>query len=203
MSQGKFIVLEGGEGVGKTTQADLLVKKLQEVGRTATFIREPGGDEAAEKIRELLLDPSIHLEYEAEVLLFNAARTQTLAKVKALLDDGTDVVSDRSSLSTVVYQGYARGVNIEDVRSVCAFATHAAKPDLVLLLDAPLQKLSSRRQERGVNDRFEELGDDFHQKVRDGYIAEANLLNYPVVDASPSVNEVFEQIWQKVQPLIN
>lgn len=203
MSRGKFIVIEGGEGVGKTTQADLLIKELHKSGRQAKFIREPGGDPLAEKLRELLLDPNMSHEPETELLLFNAARIQTLVIVDQKLKKGIDVVSDRNMLSTIAYQGYGRGLELELVREICEIATRRVKPDVVLLLDAPAEVVNARRDNRGINDRFEQLGEDFHEKVRDGYRQEAQRLYLPVIDASPSVAEVFDSIWQTVQPLLN
>lgn len=203
MSKGKFIVLEGGEGVGKTTQADLLIKELQKAGRNVEFIREPGGDPLAEKLRELLLDPDMSHEPETELLLFNAARIQTLVIVDNKLQQGIDVVSDRNMLSTIAYQGYGRGLDLNLVRDVCEIATRRTKPDLVLLLDAPADVVNTRRDSRGVSDRFEQLGEDFHEKVREGYRKEAEKTNIPIIDASPPIEKVFDLIWQKVQPLIN
>lgn len=203
MSKGKFIVIEGGEGVGKTTQADLLIKELHSNGRKAEFIREPGGDPLAEKLRELLLDPNMSHEPETELLLFNAARIQTLVIVDQKLKQGIDVVSDRNMLSTIAYQGYARGLNLDLVREICEIATKRAKPDLVMLLDAPAEIVNARRDTRGTSDRFEQLGEDFHTKVREGYKKEAQLLNLPIIDASPSIDEVFKSIWQNVEPLLH
>jgi dTMP kinase len=203
MSRGKFIVLEGGEGVGKTTQADILLAKLKEHGRKAEFIREPGGDPLAEKLRELLLDPALSHEPETELLLFNAARIQTLVIVESKLNEGIDVVSDRNMLSTIAYQGYGRGLDLSTVRDVCELATKRVKPDLVLLLDAPAEVVNTRRDNRGISDRFEELGEDFHTKVREGYKVEAQILSIPIVDASPDIQEVAGLIWQKVEPLLH
>jgi len=203
MSKGKFIVIEGGEGAGKTTQADILIKKLQKVGRQAEFIREPGGDPLAEKLRELLLDPNIEHQPETELLLFNAARVQTLVIVENKLQQGIDVVSDRNMLSTIAYQGYARGLDLKLVREVCEIATKRVEPDLVILLDAPANIVNARRDNRGTTDRFEALGEDFHSKVREGYKSEAELLNIPIVDASPAIDEVAASIWQNVEPLLH
>lgn len=203
MSRGRFIVLEGGEGVGKTTQADLLLAKLKERGRKAEFIREPGGDPLAEKLRELLLDPDMSHEPETELLLFNAARIQTLVIVESKLNQGIDVVSDRNMLSTVAYQGYGRGLDLAMVREVCEFATRRVQPDIVLLLDAPAEVVNARRDNRGTSDRFEQLGEDFHTKVRQGYKTEAQLLNIPIIDASPGIEQVSDLIWQNVEPLLN
>lgn len=203
MSRGKFIVIEGGEGVGKTTQADLLIKELQKNGRKAEFIREPGGDLLAEKLRELLLDPHMSHEPETELLLFNAARIQTLVIVDQKLQQGVDVVSDRNMLSTIAYQGYGRGLDLDLVREICEIATKRVQPDLIMLLDAPADVVNARRDSRGTSDRFEQLGEDFHEKVREGYRKEAKRLNLPIVDASPSIEKVFDQIWQNVEPLLN
>lgn len=203
MSKGKFIVIEGGEGVGKTTQADLLIKKLLGVGRKAEFIREPGGDPLAEKLRELLLDPKLSHEPETELLLFNAARIQTLVIVASKLEQGIDVVSDRNMLSTIAYQGYGRGLDLAMVREVCELATTRVKPDIIILLDAPADVVNARRDNRGTSDRFEQLDESFHANVREGYKTEAQILDIPIVDASPAVDVVAEAIWQNVEPLLH
>lgn len=203
MSRGKFIVLEGGEGVGKTTQAELLINKLKGLGRKAEFIREPGGDPLAEKIRDLVLDPHLEHEPETELLLFNAARIQTLVIVKSKIYQGIDVVSDRNMLSTIAYQGYGRGLDLDTVREVCELATRHVKPDLLLVLDAPAEVVNKRRENRGTSDRFESAGETFHEKVRDGYRQEAKRLSLPIIDAGPAIDVVFDQIWQNVEPLIN
>jgi dTMP kinase len=202
VGRGRFIVLEGGEGVGKTTQINTLTKQLQAAGRTVEFVREPGGEPLAEKIRDLVLSPEYQPEPETEVLLFNAARVQTLAKVSQLLEEGSDVVSDRSHISSIVYQGHGHRMNLQKVRAICDFAIQKAKPDLILVLSAPAKVVNERRDTRGVTDRFEQMDEAFHERVRQGYLAEAERLGLPVIDASPTIEEITEQIWNQVKPLL-
>jgi dTMP kinase len=200
--KGRFIVIEGGEGVGKTTQVKILLEKLQSMGRTAEFVREPGGEPMAEEIRELLLDKDLDRTPETELFMFNAARIQTLHKVQDLLDRGTDVLSDRSYLSSLAYQGHGHQMDLEFVRAVCDLAIHSSKPDLIILLTAPASVVNARRDDRGVTDRFENMDENFHERVRTGYVEEAERLDLPIVDASPGINQITDEIWKHVEPLL-
>lgn len=200
MKQGKYITLEGGEGVGKTTQAKRLINRLASVGIRAEEVREPGGDEYAELLRTILLS-DVARSPESDVLTFNAARTQTLARIRKLQEKGTWAIVDRSSLSTLAYQGYGEGVDLEFTRLICDAVTKLCQPDLQLLLVAKTAELESRRAKRGVLDRFEQMDKGFHQRVNAGYLKEAKRLKIPIVDASGSLKEVEERIWKLVKPL--
>lgn len=196
------MVLEGSEGVGKTTQAARLVARLAARGIDADTIREPGGDPFAEAGRQLLLGP-IDRRPETEVLLFNATRAQVLlSKVQPALRRGRWVVADRGRLSTVAYQGYGHGVDLEWTRTVCATVSALCPPDLEVVLDVDPATARARRQARGVTDRFEALPDGFHQRVADGYRSEAAARALPVVDATGPEDVVEQQLWDVIAPLL-
>ena len=195
---GKYITLEGGEGVGKSTQASRLIKRLASVGVRAEEVREPGGDEYAEVLRTVLLS-DVPRNPESDVLVFNAARAQTIGRIRQLLDKGTWAIVDRSSLSTLAYQGYGEGVDLAFVRLICDAVTRLCKPDLQILLVASARELKQRREKRVILDRFEQMSDAFHRRVNAGYIKEAARLKIPVVDASGSEQQVAERIWEIVK----
>jgi len=199
---GRYVVLEGGEGVGKTTQAELLADRLRASGRTVEVLREPGGDPFAEAGRALLLG-DLPRTGEAEVLLFNALRAQVLlARVRPALEAGTWVVSDRSRLSTLAYQGYGHGVDIEWTRQVCDDTVALCPADLELVLHADESVTGPRRAGRGTTDRFEALDGAFHHRVVAGYLTEAEAAGIAVLDAAGSPDEVAERIWAHVAPLV-
>ncbi len=213
--RGMYIVLEGGEGVGKTTQLALLNQALEARGlRTAAF-QEPGGDVVGQVIRSILKaiddDPVVqHLfkgvPYEiharTELFLFNAARVQALEKSRPWLEAGTWLLADRSFISTLAYQGHGRGLNLERVRTICEFAIQDMQPDLILLLDSPLEMTRQRIKRRGGTDRIESAGDEVHQRIHEGYRIEAERLGIPIIQASGTIEEVHQQIWSHVEPLV-
>jgi dTMP kinase len=164
---GHFIVFEGGEASGKSTQAALLAESLG-----AVLTREPGGTAVGERVRQILLDPSVSdLDDRAEALLMAAARAQHVASViRPALAAGRDVVSDRFSGSSLAYQGYGRGLALSEVRSLSDWATGGLWPDLVILLEVPPRLASARlRGAGGSLDRVESAGDEFHRRVAEGF----------------------------------
>jgi dTMP kinase len=191
-----FISLEGVDGSGKSTQARLLVEAL---GDGTAAIREPGGTEAAERIRELLADPGVELEPLAELMLFLAARADLTERViRPALEAGRDVVADRFSDSSVAYQGAARGLGVGEVISLCDTATDGLWPDLTLLLRIdPREGLERADGE----DRFEQEGLGLQQAVAAAYeeIAQIARDRVVVVDASGSVEEVHERVMDAVR----
>jgi dTMP kinase len=200
--RGRYLVLEGGEGVGKTTQAAALGARLEAVGIDVVLIREPGGDPFAEAGRALLLG-ELPREPETEVLLFNALRAQVLiAHVEPALAAGRWVISDRNRLSTIAYQGYGHGLDLEWTRAVCATAADLCPPDLELVLHVDEATSVARRDARGTTDRFERLDAEFHRRVVAGYLSEAERSGVPVIDASPTVEAVTDAIWANVEPLL-
>lgn len=186
-----FISLEGVDGSGKSTQARLLVEAL---GPDTVSIREPGGTDAAERIRELLADPAVPLDPFAELLLFLAARADLTERViRPALEAGRDVVSDRFSDSSVAYQGAARGLGVGEVISLCDQATDGLWPDLTVLLTIDPEAGLGRA---GGEDRFESEGLELQRAVAAAYgeIAAIAPDRVVAVDASGSVEEVHERV---------
>jgi dTMP kinase len=191
-----FISLEGVDGSGKSTQAGLLAAAL---GPETVAIREPGGTEAAERIRGLLADPEMPLEPLAELLLFLAARADLTERViHPALEEGRDVVADRFSDSSVAYQGSARGLGVGEVISLCDRATDGLWPDLTVLLRIDPEKGLSRAD---GDDRFEAEGLELQRAVAAAYeeIAVIAADRVAVVDAEGSVEEVHQRVLAAVE----
>lgn len=194
--RGKFITLEGGEGSGKTTMISRLGSYFEEQGIPYVVTREPGGIEIAEKIRAIILDP-LHTAMDArtEALLYAAARSQHLAeKVEPALKEGKTVICDRFVDSSLAYQGYARGLGIENVWAINRFAIGELMPDVTLYLDiepeAGLARIDAH-DGREVN-RLDLESLEFHRKVREGYflLKEQFPERIRVIDASRQPDEV-------------
>jgi len=191
-----FISLEGVDGSGKSTQARLLVEAL---GSETVAIREPGGTDAAERIRGLLADPAVPLDPLAELLLFLAARADLTERViRPALEAGRDVVSDRFSDSSVAYQGAARGLGVGEVISLCDTATDGLWPDLTLLLKVDPEVGLGRA---AGEDRFESEGLELQRAVANAYEEIATIASdrVVVVDATGSVEEVHERVMAAVK----
>jgi dTMP kinase len=191
-----FISLEGVDGSGKSTQARLLVEAL---GAEAVAIREPGGTDAAERIRDLLADPVVALEPLAELLLFLAARADLTERViRPALEAGRTVVSDRFSDSSVAYQGAARGLGVGEVIGLCDTATDGLWPDLTLLLRVE-PELGLGRADGA--DRFESEGLDLQRAVAAAYEEIAIIASdrVVVIDADGTVDEVHERVMEAVR----
>ncbi len=193
MRPGRLVVLEGGEASGKSTQAALLAARLG-----AVLTREPGGTPVGEAIRCLLLDPAnAGLEPRAEALLMLAARAEHVAAlIEPSLRSGRDVVCDRFSGSTLAYQGWGRGLAVEDLRSLSAWASAGREPDLVVLLGVRAAVAAARQAGRGGGDRLEEAGREFFDKVEQGFAALAaeDPERWVVVDGEGTPEEVGERI---------
>lgn len=191
-----YVALEGAEGCGKSTQARRLAERID-----ALLTRETGGTEIGGRIREILHDTSVtDLAPRAEALLVAADRAQHLEQVVLpALDGGRHVVSDRSVYSTLAYQGFGRGVALDDLRRINGWAIRDRWPDLVVLLDADAEVLERRLQGREL-DRFEREADDFHTRVRDGFraLAAAEPSRWVIVDAAAPPEVVEEAIWAAV-----
>lgn len=169
---GLLVVLEGGEGVGKTTQWQRLADTLREVGLDVVAVREPGGTAAGDAIRALLLDPASTLAPATEALLFASSRAQLVRDViEPALARGAVVLVDRFLLSTYAYQGAGRGLPLEALRAVNAFATAGRAPDLTLLLSVPFARAQARATARGAADRMEREDRAFHIRVREAFEA--------------------------------
>ncbi|MEK5234107.1 dTMP kinase [Paenibacillus sp. FSL L8-0470] len=198
--EGFFITLEGGDGSGKTTVLGRVAAYLQNHSMPYRITREPGGIEIAEKIRSIILDPAhTAMDARTEALLYAAARSQHLAEVvEPALKDGITVLCDRFVDSSLVYQGYARGLGIEEVRSINRFAIGNRMPDLTFYLDVDPQVGLSRiaaNQEREVN-RLDLENMAFHQKVREGYqlVIASDPQRIVVLDANRPIHMVEQDI---------
>lgn len=204
--RGRFITLEGGEGVGKSTNVGFVAECLEAEGLEVIRTREPGGTARGEAIRSLLLDPSPQepLHVDAELLLMFAARAQHLAeKILPALARGAWVVCDRFTDATFAYQGGGRGVARERIAVLENFVQQGLSPDLTLLLDMPQeaakQRLESRLRDRHEQrDRFEREQGAFFQSVREAYLARAEEApeRFAVIDAQYALDEVQTQIRQ-------
>lgn len=167
--------------------------------------REPGGSEAAERLRDLVLDPQLTMDERTETLLYLAARADHLAKVvRPALAAGQVVLCDRFSDSTLVYQGFVRGLQLTELMQLNAFATGGLEPDLTLLLDGDPERLAARREERGVTDRFENEGLAFQIKVRQGFLelAKANTQRIRVIDALQQQQAVSADLVKELEALL-
>lgn len=172
MRSGKLVVIEGAEGVGKTTQVRRLCERLAKVAIPALCLREPGGTPLGDEIRHLLLDPAGDVTARAEALLFMASRAQLAERaIVPALREGTNVVLDRYFLATYAYQVAGRGLSEAEVRAANAFATGGLVPDVTLLLEMPVAEALARVERRGEPDRLEQSGRDFHQRVAAAFAA--------------------------------
>lgn len=195
---GHFIVLEGVDGVGKTTQVALLAEWLDALEVPYLLVREPGGTPLGEAIRELVLGrPELDVGARSEMLLLLAARAALVRDVlRPALEEGKTVIGDRFALSTLAYQGYGRGLDVEQVRRANEVATDGLRPDLYVLLDLPLGVSLERTGADGnAPDRIEREGEAFRVAVRDGYLALAESEpGVEVLDAEGSPSEVHQRV---------
>ena len=191
---GLFITLEGPEGAGKSTNREYLAERLRERGIEVQLTREPGGTPLAERIRELLLDPSDEtMAVDTELLLVFAARAQHIAEViRPALERGAVVLCDRFTDATYAYQGGGRGLPVERIAQLERFVQGDLRPDLTLVFDLPVEIGLSRAAARGRLDRFEQEGRAFFEAVRNTYLdrARAEQARYHILDAAQTLAEV-------------
>lgn len=208
MKNVKFITFEGVEGCGKSTQSKMLVGKLQQLNKDVVLTREPGGTSGAEDIRGLLMFGKSKKGWDGvtELLLMSAARRDHTEKViKPRIEAGSIVICDRYIDSTYAYQGYASGVNIEDIDKVCNVTLGDFKPDLTFIFDLDVEKGMNRAigvRGKGTMTRYEQHKINFHQKVRKGFldIAKKNPERCVVIDVDDkSVEEIHEIILEKLE----
>lgn len=198
MQRGKFITIEGGEGVGKSTQIAALRAFLEERGKRVVVTREPGGTPRAERIRELLLEPSQEpMPPTSELLLMFAARATHIANViEPALARGDWVVCDRFTDATYAYQGAGRGMDLQHIATLEQLVQGALRPDLTLLLDVSLEVSAARARDRntasGTADRFEREQRDFFERVRTAYLtrARAEAKRFVIIDAGAARDAV-------------
>lgn len=208
MDAPKFITFEGGEGGGKSTQLKRLSVSLKRAGFAVCLTREPGGAPSAEEIRNLLVSGAVdRWQPQSEAFLNYAARVEHVSRtVKPALAGGQWVLSDRFADSTMAYQGYGHGLDLEDLQSLYRIALGEFRPDLTIILDIPVELGLERAGSRGDSeDRYERMGEGFHQRLRDGFlaIAAAEPERCKVVDASKPVDDVEVQIRQQVSARFN
>ena len=206
MSRGVFITLEGGDGSGKTTQAELLREWLTGEGRTVVRTREPGGTEVGVEIREIVLHHRGDIAPRAEALLYAADRAHHVATVvRPALERGDVVIQDRYIDSTVAYQGAGRVLEAEKVRGLSEWATDGLVPDLTILLDLDAAAARGRLDEARTRfDRLEAEASEFHDRVRAAYLAlaESEPDRFLVVDAARPVAEIAEVVRARVAQLL-
>lgn len=198
-----FITLEGPEGSGKTIQSAALADHLGELGLDVLLTREPGGTSIGDQIRRVLGSlENTSMRPSTEFLLFSASRAQHVEQViLPHLESGGVVVCDRYMDSSLAYQGYGHGLNQQDLRAITFFATGGLMPDLTLLLDVSAEDGLRRREEGGSWNRLDEYSLNFHRRVRQGYLelVAAEPDRWVVIDASPSIESVQEDIRKTVQ----
>jgi dTMP kinase len=197
-----FITLEGSEGSGKSTQIQPLADRLKSEGYDVLTTREPGGTEIGDQVRGILFSmENMNMGARTETLLFQAARAQLVDQViRPHLEKGGLVISDRYADSTLAYQGYGRGVDLAQLRSLLAFTTNKLIPDLTLLLDMDVEEGLKRRIKGGEINRLDACELAFYHRVRKGYLelVELEPHRWVVIDANLAQNNVREEIWEAV-----
>jgi len=189
-----FVTLEGPDGSGKSTQARLLSEKVSALGFDVLLTREPGGSAIGDQIRQVLFtldNTSMHAK--TEFLLFSASRSQHVSEVlQPHLDKGGVVISDRYFHSSLAYQGYGHQLDLENLQEITTFATGGLIPDLIVLLDLPVEEGLRRRKSEGDWNRLDAYVEEFHQRVRQGYLAMASSHpeQWAIIDAAHPVEKI-------------
>lgn len=201
---GRFIVLDGNEGCGKSTQTRLLHERLIREGAEAILVRDPGTTPIGERIRSILLDPQ-HQEMamRCEMLLYMSARAQLMAElIMPALDAGTTVICDRFVSSTLAYQLGGDGLTGAEIRGVAEVAIKGRWPDLTLILDMPPD--ASMARVRRARDRIEQRPPEYHEQVRKNYLAQVRELpeKYRLVSAEGTIDEVHARVWETIARVI-
>ena len=201
---GLFISFEGIDGCGKSTQADLLRSYLESKGEQVELLREPGGTALSEQIREILLNPNNDkMDPSTELILLSASRAQlTREIIIPALERGNVVICDRYADSTLAYQGYGRGINLEWLEKLNEFATAGLKPDITLLVDLPVDEALNRMQSKSF-DRIEMEGIEFLEKVRSGYLELTDRFSkrYFMIDGMETIEEMSKKIINKIEEI--
>ena len=201
---GLFITFEGGEGCGKSTQSELLLKKFQRQNIPVVLTHEPGGTVLGNELRKTLKrERDSSISPQAELFLLAASRAQLVAElIRPALEEGKVVLCDRFTHSTMVYQGYGRGLDFTAIKMVNNMATRYLNPDLIILLDISPKQGLARKQ--SLKDRFELEDLSFHQRVREGYLkmAAAEPDRWLVIDAMLPKRKIAGIIWDRVSQLL-
>lgn len=193
-----FIVFEGPEGCGKSTQARLAAKVLGERGIETVSAREPGGTSLGEKLRKIILGSSDRIDLRTEVLLYMASRAQLVDEIiRPALEAGKVVLCERFLSSTMAYQGVAGGADLKAIEHMGSFATGGLEPDLTVVIDVEVKEGLKRA---GTPDRVEDRGEEYHEKVREGFLqmARENPETFVMVDGRASVEEVHDRVMTAV-----
>lgn len=204
--RGLFISMEGPDGSGKTTQIEKLKEYFSNKGYEVIITREPGGTQISEEIRNIILDVKNEaLSDMTEALLYAASRAQHVEeKIKPALESGKIVISDRFVDSSIVYQGYARGIGIDTVESINSFAIQGYMPDITFFFDIEPELAMKRKANQKSLDRLEQEHISFHNKVYEGY--KILLKRYPKriksIDARQSIDNIYEQIMKEMTNLL-
>lgn len=200
-----FVTFEGGEGCGKSTQARALYKRVSESGIPVVLSHEPGGTSLGKQARRYLKQTrKSEISPLAELFLFAASRAQLVAEViRPSLARGVMVICDRYTDSTMVYQGYGRGLDLDVIQAINTMVTQGLFPDLVILLDLPVE-IGLARKRSARKDRFESEELAFHHRVREGYLkmAAADPQRWLVVDATLPKKKVAQVVWERVKGLL-
>ena len=197
MSKARFITLEGLDGAGKSTHLAFIRRYLEQAGIDTVFTREPGGTPLGEKLREILLDIDTEATLDTETLLMFASRQELVSSlIRPSLAADRWVVSDRFTDATFAYQGGGRGVPAERIAILEQWVQQGLQPDLTILLDVPLEVSQARLSQSRLPDRFEREREDFHQRVRQMYLAraQANPGRFVVIDARGDIDTIQQQI---------
>ena len=203
MGRGKFITFEGCDGCGKSTQLRLLSKYLTDNGIAHIFTREPGGGKISEAIRDILLNgKNMEMTDECEALLYAASRVQHLSdRVEPALDEGKLVICDRYVDSSFAYQAYARGLGLDFIRKINAFALEKYLPDVTIFIDLTPEAAFKRKHGADENDRLDKAGMEFHKRVYEGYkaVAAAEPERVMCVDGTQTPQEIFADVVKILQ----
>lgn len=202
-----FLSFEGIDCCGKTTQAKLLVEKLKNENREVLFLREPGGTEISEQIRQILLNKkNLKMTQVTELMLFSASRAQLVSEViKPSLAKNIVVITDRFVDSTTAYQGYGRGLHHGGVKGINAVATSGLMPKKTFFFDISVQEMYARRQASNQEiDRMEMSNEDFYNRVRDGYLqmAKEEPSRFIVIDGKQPIEAIHTIVWKEVDGLM-
>ena len=203
MQKGLFITFEGADGCGKTTQLNLLKDYLTAKGYAVILTREPGGKGLGEKIREILLNYDGKVADRCESFLFLADRAQNIETiVKPAIESGKIVLCDRHTDSSVAYQGYGRGLDIEQIKMLNNLATGGKQPDLTLVFDVDIE--TSMQRVGNKKDRMESSGKEFFNRVRNGYLemAKQEPERLKIVDSTKSIDEVHKRVIEIILPYL-
>ncbi|MDR3109147.1 MAG: dTMP kinase [Planctomycetaceae bacterium] len=201
--QNMFITIDGGDGCGKSTQLKLLEKRLSDCGHNVVTCYDPGCTPLGERVREILLHGhELEIATRTEMFLFMAARSQLVEEIiRPALATGKTVLCDRFLLSTIVYQGIAGGVSVDEITEAGRIAVYGVMPDIGFVLDVPYEVSQQRLKiSRDKADRMESKGETYHRKVREGFVSYATIEpnRYVIVDASQPVDVVATAIWTAV-----